>query len=117
MARPLHSHFRWIVAWVFLLVVGVGSVASAKTTERSLVRGLSFDRWTADDGLPVNHVQNLSIAPDGRVWVATFNGLARLDGSSVEPFRQGTHLGLSSSRFTSVAVAEDWGGLGRERGG
>jgi ligand-binding sensor domain-containing protein len=38
--------------------------------------------YTEKDGLPSSYIYSLSRAPSGELWFATFNGVARFDGSS-----------------------------------
>ena len=39
-----------------------------------------FEVWNVDNGLPENEVRGITQTPDGYLWIATFNGLARFDG-------------------------------------
>ena len=59
-------------------------------------------QWTVDDGLPVNAVNDLARTDDGYLWMATFDGLVRFDGSRFRVYRSGTTPGLPSSRITRV---------------
>jgi signal transduction histidine kinase/ligand-binding sensor domain-containing protein len=52
--------------------------------------GLSFtvaavdylvDKWDTEEGLPSSTVTAIAQTPDGYIWVGTYNGLARFDGS------------------------------------
>jgi ligand-binding sensor domain-containing protein len=36
--------------------------------------------WSADDGLPQNVIRGIAQTPDGYLWIATLDGLARFDG-------------------------------------
>ena len=36
--------------------------------------------WTAEDGLPVNSVRDITEGPQGYLWLATYDGLVRFDG-------------------------------------
>jgi signal transduction histidine kinase/DNA-binding response OmpR family regulator/ligand-binding sensor domain-containing protein len=38
------------------------------------------DRWTVDDGLPVNAVRRVHFGASGYLWLATHDGLVRFDG-------------------------------------
>ena len=60
------------------------------------------EQWTARDGLPVNAVNDVAQTPDGYLWVATYDGLARFDGVRFTVYRSGAYPGLPSSRLTTV---------------
>jgi ligand-binding sensor domain-containing protein/signal transduction histidine kinase len=40
----------------------------------------TIDAWQTDDGLPQSSVKSIAQTPDGYLWLATFNGMARFDG-------------------------------------
>src|SRR5205823_5977972 len=42
--------------------------------------------WGVDDGLPSSYVYSIAQTPDGYLWVATSEGLARFDGVRFTPF-------------------------------
>ena len=46
--------------------------------------------WTVDDGLPQNIVRGLHQTPDGYLWIATLDGLARFDGVRFTVFDKNT---------------------------
>ena len=84
-----------------------------------------FDHWTTDDGLPQNAVNAILQTRDGYLWLATFDGLVRFDGSRFTVFNKGNTKGIGGNRFdhlfedragTLWAVTEDsW--LVRYQGG
>ena len=43
--------------------------------------------WTAREGLPLDTVKAMAQTPDGFLWIATFNGLARFDGNRFDVFQ------------------------------
>jgi signal transduction histidine kinase/ligand-binding sensor domain-containing protein len=59
-------------------------------------------QWTADSGLPQNSVRGIVQTPDGFIWVATLNGVARFDGIHFTVFDKSDAPGISSSRFVSM---------------
>ena len=65
-----------------------------------------FDAWTADNGLPQNIIRGMHQTPDGYLWIATLDGVARFDGvhftSSTKAIRP--ELPLTGS----VQWWEDW---------
>ncbi len=60
-----------------------------------------FEVWTVDNGLPENEVRGITQTPDGYLWVATFNGLARFDGVHLTVFNRETP-GLLSNQFGTM---------------
>ncbi len=66
--------------------------------------GLSF--WLSDDGLPQNTVSNIAQTPDGYLWFATEEGLARFDGVRFTTFFEGKTIGaLLVSRDGSLWIS------------
>ncbi len=61
-----------------------------------------FDVWTAENGLPQNVIRNIEQTPDGYLWIATFDGLARFDGARFTVFNKRNTPGLKSNRFGSM---------------
>lgn len=76
--------------------------------------GNSWQTYTAEDGLPGNHVFMLHVDPEGRLWVGTSNGVALLEDG--EFTRYTTEHGLFANQVFSMATADDgskWvGGFG-----
>jgi signal transduction histidine kinase/streptogramin lyase len=68
-----------------------------------------FTQWTVDSGLPHSGVRGIVQTPDGYLWVATLNGLARFDGVRFKVYDKGTTPEISSSRFLAMVpgVGED----------
>ncbi|WP_376693195.1 ATP-binding protein [Wenzhouxiangella sp. EGI_FJ10409] len=62
---------------------------------------------TVADGLPVNATNAVRIGPQGYLWVATWDGLARYDGVNLERYRTDTHPELPSNRLIDLAVDAD----------
>jgi signal transduction histidine kinase/ligand-binding sensor domain-containing protein/AraC-like DNA-binding protein len=60
-------------------------------------------RWEMKDGLPLRTPEHLAITPDGFLWIASYEGLARFDGRSFVSFQQGSG-GLPSNRIERLQV-------------
>jgi len=60
-----------------------------------------FENWTVDNGLPENEIRGITQTPDGYLWIATLNGLARFDGVRMTVFTRKTR-GLSSNQFGTI---------------
>ena len=65
-------------------------------------------QWSADSGLPQNSVRGIVQTPDGYLWVATRNGVARFDGVRFTVFDKSNTREMTSNRF--VAMAKGAGG-------
>jgi len=61
-----------------------------------------FDVWTADNGLPQNILRDVCQTPDGYLWVATLDGLARFDGVRFTVYNKANSPGIESNRFTRL---------------
>ena len=60
-----------------------------------------FEVWTVDNGMPENEIRGITQTPDGYLWIATFNGLARFDGVHLTLFNRET-AGLLSNQFGTM---------------
>jgi signal transduction histidine kinase/ligand-binding sensor domain-containing protein len=60
-----------------------------------------FEVLTVDNGLPENEIRGITQTPDGYLWIATFNGLARFDGVHLTVFNRETP-GLLSNQFGTM---------------
>jgi len=63
--------------------------------------------WTVASGLPVNGIQALHQGPDGYIWVATTDGLARFDGVRFTLFRTSGTAELPTNRIASILGTRD----------
>jgi len=67
----------------------------------------ALDQWTTADGLPQNSVTSIVEAPDGYLWIGTFGGLARFDGTSFHPEGRVDSSGHHIDRVLALAVGPD----------
>jgi signal transduction histidine kinase/ligand-binding sensor domain-containing protein len=58
--------------------------------------------WRTEDGLPQNSVLSIAQTPDGYLWLATYNGLARFDGVRFKVYQLAGYPGLPSNRLVRV---------------
>ncbi len=70
-------------------------------------RQYRYDRWTAENGMPQNIVRGLAQTPDGYLWIATFDGVARFDGVHFTVFNKSNTPGIESNRFVTMAQGQD----------
>ena len=78
--------------------------------DTGLVRydGVSFRKWTAQDGLPSTDVYRVLPRRAGGIWVMTEAGVARCENGALTPLRQGSGV-FQASRGS--AMDEDAGGV------
>ena len=95
------------------LVLGAAALAAARTAAAQQARPLRapgefvIDQWTTRDGLPQNSVNALAAAPDGALWIGTFGGLVRFDGTSFRLQERVDSAGRHVDRVLSLAVDRD----------
>jgi signal transduction histidine kinase/ligand-binding sensor domain-containing protein len=85
-----------ILVWAIFLIVPVSTSAQ-----------VGFEDWTVDKGLPSNEVRGLTQTPDGYLWIATLNGLARFDGMRFTVFNKSNSPGIISNRFINLEQGQD----------
>jgi len=70
--------------------------------------------WQKEDGLPQSSVNAIAQDADGYLWVGTFGGLARFDGTRFQTVHLGTHRGSLGDRILRLTFTTDgtlWVGL------
>ncbi len=72
-----------------------------------LAQEYGFDVWTTAEGLPQNTVNDLAQTPDGYLWLATFDGLARFDGVRFVIFDRSNSKGIVNNRFSKIFADKD----------
>ncbi len=97
--RPVHI--------LLTLLLLFAPLARAKTSTQLPGSGLILDRWTTEDGLPLNHVIDVAVDPRGFVWLATLDGLVRFDGAHFRVYRRSELPELPSNRLVSVGFGAD----------
>jgi signal transduction histidine kinase/ligand-binding sensor domain-containing protein len=63
--------------------------------------------WSADEGLPQNVVRGIAQTPDGYLWIATLDGIARFDGLRFDIFNKSNTPGINTNRFSGMYAAPD----------
>lgn len=91
-----------------MLALAVASTAPAQET-RALTPppAHAIDQWTTEDGLPQNSVNAIAEAPDGHLWLGTFGGLVRFDGSRFTAMERVDGTGRHADRVLALAGAPD----------
>jgi signal transduction histidine kinase/ligand-binding sensor domain-containing protein len=67
----------------------------------------ALDQWTTADGLPQNSVNAIVEAPDGYLWIGTFGGLVRFDGTSFRSEARIDSSGHHIDRVLALGVGAD----------
>lgn len=62
-----------------------------------------FTQWTSDSGLPQNVIRGIAQTPDGYLWIATLDGVARFDGVRFKVFNRSNTPGIDINRFSMMA--------------
>lgn len=60
------------------------------------------NRWTTDDGLPVNSINSILQDHSGYIWLATYDGLVRFNGTSFKTFKRSDYPGLVNNRIDFI---------------
>jgi ligand-binding sensor domain-containing protein/signal transduction histidine kinase len=60
------------------------------------------DSWDSEKGLPDNFVTSIVQTPEGYLWIGTYNGLARFDGSRFVIFRPADTPQLGHGRIVKL---------------
>jgi len=95
--RLLIHRLRAAALLLALVTLAVPAMAQAPTYE--VHPDFLVKRWTVEDGLPVNQINDLVQTRDGYLWLATFDGLVRFDGDRFTVFNTSNSPGLPSNRL------------------
>lgn len=68
-----------VTAWLFLAPTARLAAQQRRTLRRP--PAYTIDQWTTRDGLPQNSVNAIAQGPAGYLWLGTFGGLVRFDGT------------------------------------
>lgn len=72
--------------------------------------GYHVQYWGVEDGIPARAINDIVQTPDGYLWIATFNGLARFNGIGFKIFDRNSGEGLQTSSANQL-VCDDTGKL------
>jgi diguanylate cyclase (GGDEF)-like protein len=73
--------------------------------------------WDSTNGLPHNTAQSITQTPDGYLWIATWEGLARFNGREWKVFDRDAIPGLSDNGIRALLAAKNgrlWVGSARD---
>ena len=98
-----HATARLLALLLFFETMSPGLAAETESAQiASLESEYLVETWQTDQGLPDNQVNAIAQTPDGYLWVATFNGLARFNGVNFVVFDSANTIELPSSRITNL---------------
>jgi ligand-binding sensor domain-containing protein len=92
------------IASLFLLVDARPALALDSSKP---VGQYSLAAWQTEDGLPHNLVQAIAQTPDGYVWLATQEGLARFDGVRFTVFDRRSTAAMTANDVETVFASRD----------
>jgi ligand-binding sensor domain-containing protein len=101
-----HAAHRLPGSWVLLLwlLLGGGGAGPGVAGQPDIHQDFTIDSWQTDEGLPQNSVKSTVQTPDGYLWLATFNGLARFDGVRFTVLDTSIVPGLPGNRLVWLHV-------------
>ncbi len=96
-----------IPGWLASLAIAAAAAAGTADAGAPRLPEMFVETWNTRDGLPHNLVLDIDQTPDGYLWLATWEGLARFNGHEFEVFDRSRIPGLSDNGIRSVEVADD----------
>ena len=87
-----------------MLALAAGSWISGGAAALPNQTDFTIDAWGTEEGLPQSSVLSIAQTPDGYLWLATFNGLARFDGVRFTVFDTSNLPGLPANRLVRLFV-------------
>ncbi|MCX6537430.1 MAG: triple tyrosine motif-containing protein [Acidobacteria bacterium] len=93
----------WKAQCLVLALVAIGGMSGGAVGVTGQA-DFTIDAWQTDDGLPQSSVKSIAQTPDGYLWLATFNGLARFDGVRFTVFDTSNLPGLPNNRLIQLSV-------------
>src|SRR5205823_4669906 len=80
---------RGLLGLWFVAVLGLGTPGVALEPHRRISQ-YNHESWRSENGLPQNSVLASAQTPDGYLWLGTYEGLARFDGTRFAVFDRRT---------------------------
>ena len=104
MGASLRAFFLAVVAAAIGLASGA-SVSFAQVQEAD--DRFVVERWTTGDGLPQNSITDIFQDEDGYLWLTTFGGLARYDGTGFDVFDLQVDGEVDAARLVKVRGTDE----------
>lgn len=122
---PLLTVYRCCAYSLLWLLCGL-LVTPVIATDNDIVSLDNYfsESWSTVHGLPHNTVNAIAQTPDGYLWFATWEGVARFNGRQFDIFERSTETGLPDSGIRTLSVAANGdllvagsrGGIARVKG-
>ena len=87
---------------IFLASPVLAAAESSSSPVDSIDSEYLVQTWQTEQGLPDNFVNAITQTPDGYLWIATFNGLARFNGVEFVVFDAANTPELPTSRIVNL---------------
>src|SRR5437899_13507 len=104
---PIQSPRRRPTGLAVVGLVLLGPGAAFALDPAKAVSQYSLAAWQTEDGLPNNLVQAIAQTPDGYLWLATQEGLARFDGVRFAVFDRRSTAAMSANDVETIYVSRD----------
>ncbi|MBB2206220.1 diguanylate cyclase [Gluconacetobacter takamatsuzukensis] len=88
---------------LFCALAGPASRARAAVPPPPLANYV-LDHWSTRDGLPQNSIRDIAQTPDGRLWFATWEGLASYDGIEFTVYDRGSRVPLLDNGIGTIVT-------------
>ena len=98
-------HFYNFPAALALLYIMLPGAICAQV-DRVPIENLHQQTWTTRQGIPHNTINDIAQTPDGYLWFATWEGIARFNGHRFRLFERGAETGLPDAGVLSLSVDE-----------
>ena len=106
MPFPHARHARRLVPVVTGFLLLGARFASALDPAKAVTQ-YSLAAWQTEEGLPHNLVQAIAQTPDGYLWLATQEGLARFDGVRFTVFDRRSTAAMTANDVETIYVSRD----------
>jgi len=73
----------------------------------SLITQFNIEYWTTEDGLPANDLTSIFQSSQGYLWMTSYQGIIRFDGSTFYVYNTENTPAFSSNAFISISEEED----------
>ena len=104
-------------AWLLAVLLALAAPSVAALDGKRLDT-YARETWTTRDGLPHNQVNAIAQTPDGYLWLATWEGLARYNGLEFHVFDRSNTPAIKDNGVRSVRASDDGAVvIGTSRGG
>ena len=105
--RSAHTDWFFSRVWLVLVWLSVAGGFPRLADAQNLQDEFLVRSWETDDGLPENSANAIVQDEDGYLWIATFNGLVRFDGTNFTVYDRSNRPELPSSSIVNLHISRD----------